>query len=255
MWTATGGLLATGTFTNETANGWQLLNFSTPIAIAANTTYVASYHTQSSYYQSSNNFQFVGADQTPLHALKDGIEGPNGVYGYGPGGIFPNQAYLSSNFWADVVFIPTIIQGSAFSDTTPPVISSITVTSITATSAFVNWNSDEPGDGLVGFYEPCPPSGCATPLFPTLTTSPRVALKGLSPGATYTYRIMTKDSVGNVAYSADQTFTTMPAGFTTYSMWTNTTIPATESTADNRAIDVGVKFKSDVDGVISAIRF
>ncbi len=43
LWTSTGQLIATGTFTNETASGWQQLNFATPVAITAGTTYVASY--------------------------------------------------------------------------------------------------------------------------------------------------------------------------------------------------------------------
>ncbi|MCA1466256.1 DUF4082 domain-containing protein, partial [Bradyrhizobium sp. NBAIM18] len=45
LWSSTGTLLATATFTNETASGWQQVNFSTPVAITAGTTYVASYHT------------------------------------------------------------------------------------------------------------------------------------------------------------------------------------------------------------------
>ena len=45
LWSATGNLLATATFTNETASGWQQVNFSNPVAITAGTTYVASYHT------------------------------------------------------------------------------------------------------------------------------------------------------------------------------------------------------------------
>ena len=35
--------LATATFTNETASGWQEVLFSTPVAITAGVTYVASY--------------------------------------------------------------------------------------------------------------------------------------------------------------------------------------------------------------------
>jgi hypothetical protein len=42
LWTATGTLLATATFTNETASRWQQVNFSNPVAITAGTTYVAS---------------------------------------------------------------------------------------------------------------------------------------------------------------------------------------------------------------------
>src|SRR5262249_7468443 len=47
----------------------------------------------------------------------------------------------------------------------------------------------------------------------------------------------------------------VPVPTTTYSLWGNDTAPATKSDPDSRAIEVGVKFKSDIDGVISAIRF
>jgi len=41
LWTSSGTLLATGTFTNETATGWQTMLFTNPIQISANATYVA----------------------------------------------------------------------------------------------------------------------------------------------------------------------------------------------------------------------
>ncbi|WP_231510171.1 N,N-dimethylformamidase beta subunit family domain-containing protein, partial [Streptosporangium roseum] len=47
LWTSSGQLLASAPFTNETASGWQQVDFSTPVNIAANTTYIASYHTTS----------------------------------------------------------------------------------------------------------------------------------------------------------------------------------------------------------------
>src|SRR5204863_1164708 len=43
LWSASGSLLATGTFFNETSQGWQQLLFATPVPVTANTTYVASY--------------------------------------------------------------------------------------------------------------------------------------------------------------------------------------------------------------------
>ena len=49
LWTAGGTPLATATFTAETATGWQQVTFATPVAVAANTTYVASYHTTSGF--------------------------------------------------------------------------------------------------------------------------------------------------------------------------------------------------------------
>ncbi len=38
LWTASGTLLASGTFSNESASGWVELDFSSPVAITANTT-------------------------------------------------------------------------------------------------------------------------------------------------------------------------------------------------------------------------
>ena len=40
LWTRTGALLATVTFTGETSSGWQQMTLSSPVAITANTTYV-----------------------------------------------------------------------------------------------------------------------------------------------------------------------------------------------------------------------
>ena len=106
LWSSGGQLLATGTFTNETASGWQTLTFSQPVAITANTTYVASYHTSGPFYYEWSRFQSAGVDNAPLHALKDGLDGGNGLYSYGPGGVMPASTYLSSNYWVDVVFAP-----------------------------------------------------------------------------------------------------------------------------------------------------
>ena len=50
LWSSSGQLLATATFTGETASGWQQVNFATPVAITAGTTYVASYYTTKGRY-------------------------------------------------------------------------------------------------------------------------------------------------------------------------------------------------------------
>ena len=81
LWSSTGGqLLATATFSNETASGWQQVNFASPVSITANTVYVASYHANVGHYsQDSNYFATTGVDNAPLHALQNGVSGPNGV--------------------------------------------------------------------------------------------------------------------------------------------------------------------------------
>jgi hypothetical protein len=83
------------------------VNFSTPVAITANTVYVASYHTNVGHY-SANEYYFAtaGMDNMPLHALADGVSGGNAVYRYGSNSTFPNQSWHASNTWVDVVFSP-----------------------------------------------------------------------------------------------------------------------------------------------------
>jgi hypothetical protein len=122
LWTAGGQLLATATFTNETASGWQQVNFATPVAITAGTTYVASYHSNSGHYSVSRSYFTSTFTNGPLHAMANG-----GVYRYGTGG-FPTSSYQSSNYWVDVV-----LNSSAPVDTTPP-----TVTAITPASGATN---------------------------------------------------------------------------------------------------------------------
>src|SRR5262249_1235270 len=50
LWTSSGALLASATFSSETASGWQQVMFGTAVRITANTTYVASYHTNVGHY-------------------------------------------------------------------------------------------------------------------------------------------------------------------------------------------------------------
>ncbi len=105
LWTSTGTLLASATFTGETASGWQQVNF-TPVAIAANTVYVASYHANVGHYSEDDNYFSGNVDSPPLHALSNGASGGNGVYAYGSTSAFPNQTFSSANYWVDVVFKP-----------------------------------------------------------------------------------------------------------------------------------------------------
>src|SRR5206468_1941238 len=83
LWTNAGARLAAATFIGESASGWQQVTFNTPVAILANTTYVASYHTNVGHYAANLDYFAVGFDNVPLHALRDGVNGRNGVYSYG----------------------------------------------------------------------------------------------------------------------------------------------------------------------------
>ena len=101
-----GDLLAQATFTGETASGWQQANFSAPVEIAANTTYVAAYFSTTGFAYDSGYLTSAGVDNPPLHAPENGVDGSNGVYAYGSAAQFPSSSYNSTNYWADVAFTP-----------------------------------------------------------------------------------------------------------------------------------------------------
>ena len=105
LWTSTGTLLATATFTGETASGWQQVNFASPVSITANTVYVASYHANNGHISYTDNYFSVnGVDNPPLHAPANGVSGGNGVYAYGSSSVFPNGTWNARNYWVDVVW-------------------------------------------------------------------------------------------------------------------------------------------------------
>lgn len=107
LWTTSGELLASVTFTNETAEGWQQASFATPVRIAAQTSYVISYHAPDGHYASDETFvAAAGSATSPLRAVPAEGSGVRGLYRYGPGGAFPDQPGNAGNYWVDVVFVP-----------------------------------------------------------------------------------------------------------------------------------------------------
>jgi hypothetical protein len=103
LWSASGTLLATATFTNETASGWQQVEFASPVAINANTTYVASYHSSGNYAADPGLFN-NSVTNGPLTAPSSSSVGGNGVYAYGGSSLFPTSSYNSTSYGVDVLF-------------------------------------------------------------------------------------------------------------------------------------------------------
>jgi len=103
LWTSSGTRLASVTFTNESATGWQQANFSTPVPISAGTVYVASYLAPNGGYAGDSGFfNSAGVDNPPLHALKSGQSGGNGVYRYTVTSSYPDETFDAANYWVDV---------------------------------------------------------------------------------------------------------------------------------------------------------
>jgi hypothetical protein len=87
-----------------------------------------------------------------------------------------------------------------------PVISSVTSTAITGTSATITWTTDQASSSQVK-YGTTTSYGSLSAITNTLVTSHSVNLAGLAPGTTYDYAVMSADAAGN-ATSANFTFST-----------------------------------------------
>jgi hypothetical protein len=92
--------IASITFTNETASGWQQQNLSAPLSIAANTEYIVTVNTGNTYYVTTNQGL---ATQIASGSLRTMV-GNNGIFrqtGYGW------TSWQNSNYFRDVVFVPS----------------------------------------------------------------------------------------------------------------------------------------------------
>jgi hypothetical protein len=102
LWSATGARLATVTFKNETASGWQTAAFPTPVGIAAGQQYVISYHAPKGRYVATS--KFTGKSVSPYLSV---VSGHSGAYVYGSTSAFPSQEWNGTQYWVDVLFQPS----------------------------------------------------------------------------------------------------------------------------------------------------
>ena len=268
LWAEDGTLLATAIFTNETASGWQQADFATPVAIQANTRYVASYHTQVGRYSADSGYFASAYINGPLSAPASGDSAGNGVYLYGSGG-FPSNTWQSGNYWVDVVF--TTETGP---DTTAPVVTATapsdgatnvaigTVVTATFSEALAPTTITTATFELSDGFNVVPAAVAYDEAANTATLTP---VDALSADTTYTATVIggtdgVEDVAGNgLTSNVVWSFTTAVEGIgpcpTPCSLWDDTTTPTILAAADTNAVELGVKFRSDVDGFVTGIRF
>lgn len=102
IWGPLGAKLASVTFTNETASGWQQQALNSSITIAANTTYTVSVNTGNTYYVRTLN----GLSTKIINGVLSSIVGTNGTSSSTPGR-YPTSTFMASNYFRDIVFSTT----------------------------------------------------------------------------------------------------------------------------------------------------
>ena len=191
LWSATGSLLAQATFTGETASGWQQVYFSSPVAVTAGSTYVASYLAPAGHYSATSQaFLSGGIDAPPLHALANSVT-PDGVYSYGATPSFPTSTYNATNYYVDVLF-------TLAPPTLPGAPTAVTATAGNA-SATVSWTAPSNGNSTITSYTVTPYIGSTAQPTTTVTGNPApttAGVTGLTNGTAYTFKVTATNAVG-----------------------------------------------------------
>jgi hypothetical protein len=233
IWSGSGNLLGSATFTGETGSGWQQVTFSSPILVYANTSYVASYFAPVGHYSASSNyFGSAGVDSPPLHALANGLDGSNGLYLYTASGGFPASSFNSTNYWVDVVFTP------AQSYSVSGAITGIGGSGATVTlSGPLSATTTADGNGNYTFNTVYPGSYSITPSMAGVV---------FSPG---------NQNVTVVSSSVTGVNFTVPQICPCNTLWQSSTQPTVADSADAHPYELGVKFRTGTDGYILGVRF
>jgi len=252
---AAGAVLATGTFAEESATGWQTMSFATPVQVAAGTTYVASYYAPTGHYSKSSDFFTTDYSRGELTAA---ATGGNGVYAYRSGGGNPTSTYRATNYWVDVTW------------EADPSLAAPSVTTVTpadggeflpvSTNVTAKFNVAVKPASIVMTVKG--PGGAAVPGRTSYDSSSRTVTftpsSSLAAGTKYDAAVTQATSLFNIAITAPATwsFTTDgPSPGLCPCTLLGTTVPVDLDSGDTSAIEVGVKFTPTSDGKISAIRF
>ncbi|MBW4686024.1 MAG: DUF4082 domain-containing protein [Komarekiella atlantica HA4396-MV6] len=249
LWTATGTLLASVTFSNETASGWQEQLLATPVNIQANTTYVVSVNVNAYYvatYDQLGN-PIVNSD------LSSVADGNNGVFNGTPGA-FPTGSYRNTNYFRDINFVavalPTITKVSGDNQT-----GAVATTLPNPLVVQVKDSTGNPQSGVTVNFAVTSGGGSVSPASAVTNASGQASTTltlGASPGATspVTNNVSaTASGIGSVTFSA----TANPSGNAQTVLTTQ--VPSLANFTDNVSYELGMKFRSTRGGQITAIRF
>ena len=160
--------------------------------------------------QAGQSRQFIalvtaGITKSVYWTASGGTITPTGLYtAPNVAGVFTVNATSIGDSGASASAKVTVTGGA---DTTAPVISSIAASGLTTGGATINWTTNEPCDTQVE-YGASTSYGSSSALASAMVTGHSATLGGLSAGRLYHYRVKSRDAAGNLATSADSTFTT-----------------------------------------------
>lgn len=243
LWSSNGTLLATGVSVGESLSGWQTVMFSSPIQIAAGTTYVASYHSNGFFSVTENYF----SEPYASGALK-AVDG-GGVFAYSGTSTFPGQSPGGSNYWVDVVFDAGPNSQPVATDDSGLIIGH-NGTLVISIAALVANDIDANGDALTI-------TAVGNALNGTVALNTQTGTITFTPANNYSGPASFAYTLSDGRGGTDQgnvslTVQAAPAGET---LFTGSEGPTGGSFNDNTAMELGMKFVASSNGTISGIRY
>jgi hypothetical protein len=158
LYSATGTKLASAHVGHDTSPvpGWHQVNFSAPISITANTTYVATYYSPQGQYAKTQYGLQQTATTGPLNAPAGSTVGGNGVSRSGAS--FPTAGTDDTNYFVDVVFTPSPNApvpnlSIVLTPTNPTIPANAPLGSLVA-AVTAKWSDGSPFTGAISFGPP-----------------------------------------------------------------------------------------------------
>ncbi|KQV70342.1 DUF4082 domain-containing protein [Rhizobium sp. Root1220] len=249
LWTSTGQLLASATFSNESASGWQTVTFSQPVSVSAGVTYVASYHSNG-FYAATPNYFTSSHSNGALTAPSSSTSGGNGVYAYGTSSLFPTASYNSTNYWVDVLYQPATQNAVPVAANDTGLLSLANTQLAIHSSTLLANDTDADGDAVTI-------TGVGNAVNGSVTFDSQLNVVTFTPSAGYTGPASFSYSIAdtNGATATAQVSLSVVNQGNEQNVFAAGTTPAIASVNDNDAVNLGMKFQADTAGWITGIRF
>ncbi|TQJ30588.1 Ig-like domain-containing protein [Microbacterium sp. SLBN-146] len=258
LWNSAGTRLATVTFTNESASGWQTASFASPVDLIAGQTYTVSYTApQGGYAMAARFWPYDARPSAPVQVASGVGSAAPGVYG--AAGTFPASAYNESNYFVDVVFESAAESPLRIQSRTPAV--SATGVGLSAPVTVTFTRDAAPSSVSLTVAEQGGANAAGTTTYNAATrTATFTPSAAYAPSTIYTVTPAATDTQGiALVEGSSWSFTTkepdQSLGECPCTIFPESRIPTIASANDTALVTLGTRFEVSTPGTIRGVKF
>jgi hypothetical protein len=184
LWNSAGVAIRQVSFKNETASGWQSVNFPTPLKLVAHANYVVSYHAPKGHYSFTQSYFTKTIDNGTVKLPASTAQSGNAVYRYGARGFPTTSTAHATNYWVDLKL-----------SATPPPSTTTTVPHTTGGWAGTTNTGVPAGIALTNYTGPTTITSCGVVINAKIVNSPLTITAGNGTRAATTPCVTIKNSI------------------------------------------------------------